>query len=67
MSVEDFTDARFRKLAKEFVRIYIEEGDVAAGAWATKHIHEWQYEDFRPYVHKEFEEQGYELVEYLYD
>lgn len=67
MSLADFTEARLKKLAKEFVRIYLEHGDIAAGAWASKEIYEHQYEDFRPHVHKEFLDQGYEIMEYKDD
>ena len=71
-NVHDFTKARLQKLAIDFVDVYEEagggiEGELAAGEWATTHIQEFQFEDFRPYVHKVFNERGYELTEYMYD
>lgn len=55
-------DKRYKKLAEKFVEIYVKDGDVAAGIWATTELKEHNYDDFRPYVWDEFKKQGYEIV-----
>ena len=62
MTVVCFVTKRYEKLAKKFVEIYVEDGESAAGEWASREIFEHQYEDFRPYVHRAFEEAGYEVT-----
>lgn len=60
--MDEFTEARFKKLAVEFVDIYESdkrEGPWLAGQFAKSKLPECEYIHFEPFVTQEFRNRGY--------
>lgn len=60
--MDEFTKARYEKLAKEFVDIYEsddKEGPHRAGEFAIKELKKGEYIHIEPYVTEEFRNRGY--------
>jgi len=58
-NVLSFKEKQYKEMAKEFVRIYTEDGIVAASNYSKLHIGRENYNKLRKYVQDEFLEQGW--------
>ncbi len=55
-------EEQLRDWADMFVNLYLSQGELTAGKWASDYLKPSFYETLKPYVKEEFERRGYEYI-----